>query len=46
MTESKDERKPEREPTEAELKREIIEAVARSYFAMCRKLARLVNRKN
>jgi hypothetical protein len=37
---------PSREPTEAELKRELIEAVAAAYFGACRKLARLLNRGN
>lgn len=49
MAETKDERKREDpqatpEPTNAELKRELIEALARTYFGMCRKLARLLNR--
>ena len=49
MAETKDERKHQDqraapEQTNAELKRELIEALARTYFGMCRKLARLLNR--
>lgn len=45
MAESEPKDKPPSEPTEDELKRELIEAVAAAYFGACRKLARLLNRR-
>lgn len=48
MAESDSKDKPPiagKEPSEAELRRELIEAMANAYFGACRKLAKLLNRR-
>lgn len=45
MAESEPKDKPGSEPTEADLRRELIEAIAAAYFGACRKLARVLNRR-
>lgn len=46
MAESDPKNKPAPEPSESELARELIEAVATAYFGACRRLAKLINRRS
>lgn len=45
MAESAPKDKPAPEPQEAELARELIEAVASAYFRACRRIAKILNRR-
>ena len=45
MAETAPKDKPPSEPSEAEITRELIEAVETAYFGACRRLAKLLNRR-